>query len=415
MAHLARAEWWTNKEEAWRLESERAGEEHIEVVVRPGDWLVRLIAVSAIESLRVRALEEKAYNIELKSKLRSSRVIQEWSFRRGVWKSSRMHRDFVTEEQVIRIQRHVRRFLWKREARVQALLKYFNASFALSILPPEIGGTVMARAAEVQAHQSQSPSHSRPQSPTRKGNKPKAKVVIDKAEDSSPVLGEGATRRLQKKTSFVGEAKLHSQHPGAPSFVTALHRHLMQGETLEEDLMPTWLRRLVLRDHVAQMTSSYPDRMKAYMALKQENDLDIEARRWCGIGSDSSAAGQLMQTGKPRVVEVWRMPLLYAQTYEDYANTKRFHVVIHNFKRQVRKVMRAWHRLARGFGVQYASRPTNRNLVQAALHPGVAGNSIGTSLHVARRIDTELTEGLPAVRGDEEEGIDLVLENFPGL
>jgi len=110
-----------------------------------------------------------------------------------------------------------------------------------------------------------------------------------------------------------------------------------------EDLLPGWCRRYALRQHVMEMMRSYPERLRKFVELKKELDVELDMRKM-GMTIRDFRLEALKKP--PRSIELSRMPVLYAETYDAY-RAGRYKDVQHDHVRKLRKVWTVWYRVYR--------------------------------------------------------------------
>lgn len=420
-ALVAKAERCLKKEEEWRRRKELEALLYERNVLLPKLWLQRMTVVVFCHSLSAKFREEKVEREDAKRRLRASQLIQKYALKHFCWKRRRemysaaiafrvgmvqyarhmrLAACMVAQSRVVwmlqarargegrlqvvsvvksflikvkKLQRATRRFLRTREARMQALLRHFTAASAAL------------------AHQALD---------SRRGLASQRLSNLTTMGQAPATAAVGNERRAAAKSSPTGSSKNHTvpgvsgsvewgsaEHPstvssvGMPAFFTAYGQRNDEDEA--EDLLPIWLRRMILREHVSEMMKSYAERMKKYMVLKKELDFEMDAQRFVHGNSATVLRCQGMAKA-PRTVEVSRMPLLYAQTYDAFVGgDKLFKAAIFNHRRAVRKVFNAWFRIWRGYGAQYGMHKRSYDALGACM----LGMAMGTT--PPRKVDSD--------------------------
>lgn len=169
------------------------------------------------------------------------------------------------------------------------------------------------------------------------------KVEKEKEKEKPPSQGQGPGRR-----GAVKQPDSSISLDGAPDW---LQIYRSEGE----ELLPLFIRKHVIRQHVFWMHSTYRSRIADYVKKKEELAAEIELKR-LGLGDTKEKLKAIEHI--PQVIEVARMPDLYQQTYDDFVNDA-FRELIHSRARVMRKVFTPWVRLTNA-GV-FVERPEGDN------------------------------------------------------
>lgn len=392
----ARALLWTHKEDDWQRERKGQAWRHDQMVLRPEQWLERLLVVAYAERLRGEFLRAKAVREWAQKEANAASMIQRsfrrwWTLRRKWHVRShavklrcalqafcrharvavvsvaqprvawllRTHglsmespstcsviKEFVSH--IKRAQRAYRRNVRVRRARVEALTPRFTAAAALAAWEAAEAASGLGAPA---AGPGPGPRSTRDGS----GARPPLWDSAHAARAGSgtglggaaPRRGRGAVEEPEPRAAAAaprasGSARAAPQ--GAPAFVRELRAS--RGQEPEEPL-PGWLRRQVLQRHVLEMQRAYPERLRRFLDLKRELQVEQELQRM-GLGQPSARLAALRKP--PRAVELARLPALYTETYDAFLRGG-FKEEQHLRKCILGKLLRLWSRIARRINV----------------------------------------------------------------
>jgi len=171
--------------------------------------------------------------------------------------------------------------------------------------------------------------------------------------------------------------------PGArrghqPAFLTEFlargRRQQKDKDAAQEDLLPKWCKRYALRRHVIEMMQSYPDRMRKFLELKKDLSVELEMRKM-GMTVRDLRLEALKRP--PKTIELSRLPVLYAETYDAYMSGY-YKEVQHDYVRRLRKVWTVWYRVYRKVNVSGAGSSLGRGrslgIDTAASSDGLGGS-----------------------------------------
>merc|ERR1719469_955355 len=120
--------------------------------------------------------------------------------------------------------------------------------------------------------------------------------------------GEVARRKM---TIIESQGDSDDDEEDLPGYV-----RLLRAGTEEDDILPSWFRRHLLRRHVKDMQRSLPRRLEEFRktTLAVETDKDLKQMGLLSKRGDQKL--RQMIENRPRAVERWRIPPLYIESYE---------------------------------------------------------------------------------------------------
>jgi len=154
------------------------------------------------------------------------------------------------------------------------------------------------------------------------------------------VAGGSRTKTSKTPTAVRGGLLLDPEAPktpsGVPIFVTQVQRGSdsasdggfsadgLEPVSPEDEEIPLWLKKKVLKKHVVMMQKSLGDRMELWLQRKLELQADEDVERM-GLAVRSSAREDLIRS-QPRVLELERLPGLWSETLTKYQEGRYKHI-----------------------------------------------------------------------------------------
>eukprot|EP00930_Biecheleria_cincta_P019725 TRINITY_DN1498_c0_g1_i1.p1 TRINITY_DN1498_c0_g1~~TRINITY_DN1498_c0_g1_i1.p1 ORF type:complete len:879 (+),score=190.50 TRINITY_DN1498_c0_g1_i1:60-2639(+) len=403
LAREERMNWWVEKDEIRRLEREeeaRLEEEAMMMQKRRADLLEKLLTVSfGIHLFNTARKTKVARDLEMKV-LMAVRKIEVWCLRYlGKLKRKKLYHNMVSLRLAVVV--FARSLQPPKKAMAQERLNWFLPKFLTHKSKPSLTDLIK-RFTNAVRHldllqvtaellKADAGSKDLEQAAAQPKGKAKAKAkaaALPPSPPSSPVNGSkkgakggkanaakvsGQKEKEKEAEKAEEKEKPPNQGPrkrnairqieslpiaGAPDWVKAY--------TGEEELLPYFIRKQVIRRHVFWMHSTYRSRMAAYEKSKDELSAEIDLKK-LGLGDTEEKLKAIENI--PKIIEIARMPDLYQQTYNRYINDG-FRELIHSRQRLLKKVFKPWYRFLSGMVVE-KNEPDIARDFKTALHRSI--------------------------------------------
>mmetsp|Transcript_41178 Transcript_41178/g.87721 ORF Transcript_41178/g.87721 Transcript_41178/m.87721 type:complete len:777 (-) Transcript_41178:73-2403(-) len=363
--------WWVSRDELLRQRRE-VETRKVEVLQMQSEWFQRLLVVSFAMNLYNLAMNSRQHQRQVRARVRACVTIQKWvilyltskrkmalylhviKLRTAVAAHARHTRLaiadlaqpclkwFLTEHtmdedeltarnrvltsfrsfltKVRQVQDGYRRLLRMRKARREAL----KGRFLAERLVHEEVRVAAAMSAAVHAPEGPPP-----------GGRPNKRAAVGSRLNVVPEGGRAGSRLANKAAGRADDTNFDD--------LRFFERDFAKKGT---ELLPEFIRSHVIRQHVVEMQLSFPKRMKTFMKRRRQ-EIEIE-KDLASMGMTDLQDQSDPTRRRPRVLELERLPGLYADTYDAYCKGEYKHF-IHNRKRIQSQVWDVWvkvtHRL----------------------------------------------------------------------